>query len=605
MQYLCINPKCKHPENPEGETACRNCSTPLLINDRFILTKRLSAQNRRVKTDIFLVQDRVEPDQPKILKSSYDNDPMRIELYEREFTALTSIGGKNKPKCNPIDGKFTLELEETTVRCLVMSYVEGQTLKAWVENNRLDSEEQIIDWIEQICKILKRVHDRGFFHRDIKPENIIIDSDGKLSLIDFGAVRDISDTYYLRLSNGADVTGRANREITGVFSSGYSPAEQINGKAMPQSDFYALGRTIMHLITGTHPGRLPCDYDTGEIEWRQLAPHISEPLLDYLDFMMAVGPGKRPINCLEVLEQLEELPKKIEAFRERPSQEIAETQEDEVPPEVKTQDLKPKLGLKKLSIAALIIALLGGWVGWSTKQAGAKVDEAQKYYNQGLEQAFNNNYAQARLDFEKSLHFNPDNPKAYQNLAVVCEALNDQDCMLKAYEKSIELDPQNWLAYYNRGDYYESIQDTESATQDYRKAIQISPEADRAATNLARLLIIQQDYQEATRLSEEMLGKAKDPSTRSSIYKNLGWIAYEQKDWATAERNLIKSIELDKEFVPAHCLLAKTLDIQDKQSLENWKACFRSPAEQPEVEVWKSERLKTTTDSKTSRENKL
>jgi serine/threonine protein kinase len=68
--------------------------------------------------------------------------------------------------------------------------------------------------------------------------------DGQLVLIDFGIAREITETYEQQKAAG---------QVTRVVSDGYSPNRTVIGRAVPQSDFFALGRTFVHLLTGTHP----------------------------------------------------------------------------------------------------------------------------------------------------------------------------------------------------------------------------------------------------------------------------------------------------------------------------------------------------------------
>jgi serine/threonine protein kinase len=80
-------------------------------------------------------------------------------------------------------------------------------------------------------------------HRDIKPSNLILGDDGQVYLVDFGAVQD-----------SAAAEGVT---FTVVGTTGYAPLEQFWGRAVPASDLYALGATLIHLLTGTAPADLP------------------------------------------------------------------------------------------------------------------------------------------------------------------------------------------------------------------------------------------------------------------------------------------------------------------------------------------------------------
>lgn len=103
-------------------------------------------------------------------------------------------------------------------------------------------------------------------HRDIKPSNIVR-SGSRYTLVDFGAVQLVaaSDT------GGSTVVG----------TSGFMPPEQLSGRACPQSDLYALGATIVHLVTHTHPSKLP--QKRLKLDWRGKATGLPTPLAEFVD----------------------------------------------------------------------------------------------------------------------------------------------------------------------------------------------------------------------------------------------------------------------------------------------------------------------------------
>lgn len=88
--------------------------------------------------------------------------------------------------------------------------------------------------------------------------------------------------------------------------SGYTAPEQINGEACTLSDFFALGRTFVYLLTGRHPLTM-YDAQFDVLNWRSHASHISPSLLDFIDELMARFPGDRPANTQEILQRLEEI----------------------------------------------------------------------------------------------------------------------------------------------------------------------------------------------------------------------------------------------------------------------------------------------------------
>jgi formylglycine-generating enzyme required for sulfatase activity len=122
--------------------------------------------------------------------------------------------------------------------------------------------------------------------------------DGLLALIDFGTAREVTSTYVAKQAAG--------KKITGVQSFGYAPPEQINGYAVLQSDFFALGRTFVYLLTGKDPNELYDPY-TDECNWRISAAHVSPLLADFIDHLMARLPGERPANTQVILQELGEI----------------------------------------------------------------------------------------------------------------------------------------------------------------------------------------------------------------------------------------------------------------------------------------------------------
>jgi len=221
-----------------------------------------------------------------------------IDLFRREARVLSRLHHPGIPKVEA-DGYFTWPNHSSNpLHCLVMDYVEGRSLDAWMRLNRGRPlhQDQAIEWLKQLVGILDAIHSQGLIHRDIKPSNIMLTASGQLVLIDFGAVRDVTASY-LQVS-GLN-TG------TRIFAAGYTPHEQAEGRARAESDFFALGRTFVHLMSGLHPMAIEIDDETGNLDWRSYVPHVSSWLADLLDRMMETLPGKRPSSARDILRHLQ------------------------------------------------------------------------------------------------------------------------------------------------------------------------------------------------------------------------------------------------------------------------------------------------------------
>ncbi len=128
---------------------------------------------------------------------------------------------------------------------IVQTLAEGQSLFDAVASGWKPTIDEAKDIAAQILEILIYLHalNPPVIHRDIKPQNIIINDDGEIYLVDFGAVQ---DTYYT-------VTGGST--VVGTY--GYMAPEQFRGQAYLSTDLYGLGTTLLYLLTGTDPAVLP------------------------------------------------------------------------------------------------------------------------------------------------------------------------------------------------------------------------------------------------------------------------------------------------------------------------------------------------------------
>ena len=314
MNY-CLNPWCQKRDNPDNAEiqTCRTCGTPLLIHDRYRLLRPLRKLGEQAYTEIFEIEDTEESGTRKVMKilrspdlRSAELSEMRssglLEMFEREAKTLQNLA-LEQPSDSPLgiplvasDGYFTVTVDKAKeLHCLVMEKIEGLDLEEWLKKQGTISEELALRWLHQLTVTLGRLHQKGLLHRDIKPSNIMRKLDEQLVLIDFGTVRETTNTYMAKIGRG--------RGITSVVSPGYTPLEQIDGRAVPQSDFYALGRSFVYLLTGKHPIEFPDD-DDDRLIWREAAPQISDWLADLIDDLMSPLRRGRPQTADEILERL-------------------------------------------------------------------------------------------------------------------------------------------------------------------------------------------------------------------------------------------------------------------------------------------------------------
>ena len=333
MSY-CINPRCGHRDNPDGLSHCKSCQTPLLIEGRYRLIRPLRELDEWEPSEVFEIDDQGQTKVLKVLKKK-----ILQPLFEREAATLQALHHPGIPQVDS-DGYFSLEIDGRRLYCLVMENIQGINLDNWLQQHGPTEQATAINWMKQLVDLLAQLHQEELFHRDIKLANIMLRPTGQLALVDFGTVRPMTSTYF------AKVAGQ--RDITSVVSPGYTPLEQINGRAVPQSDFYALGRSFVYLLTGTHPIDLPEDDTTGQLTWQdQVANPLDEWFAQLLDDMMAPFPGQRPLNAAALLERLT----------------------NPQSPQVKTDQTKPLVGLLvAANVGLLLLQLFVGWQWWAARQ---------------------------------------------------------------------------------------------------------------------------------------------------------------------------------------------------------------------------------------------
>ncbi|WP_375513240.1 protein kinase [uncultured Nostoc sp.] len=606
MSY-CINPLCAHRQNPDNVETCLACGTTLLINNRIRLIKPLRplTDDPYSYFEVFEIEDFGTQWNPvrkqRVMKVLKWNSSKLRELIERESITLRRIRHQNIPKSS-IDDFFTFVPNNSPLKlcCLVMDKIEGQNLDQWLEFNEPISQLLALEWLQELVKILDVVHHTGFFHRDIKPSNIIIKPDGQLVLIDFGTARRVSNTYLVKVSGSGGTSVRVGTyEITSVVTACYTPPEQMNGKAVPQSDFYALGRTFVNLVTGISLIDLPTNEKTGNLVWRDKAPQIDKPFADFIDELMAPLPGQRPQTTEVILQRLEKLPQQIKNYR------LANSQ-------IFIFSRYVLIGLVFFGGVFLSKPLAANYLVTQGQklEAANNYRGAQYFFNWAIKIRPQSNRTISSFYFDKAVRstkdlglakkyyelatkYNNYDADAYTNLAFICQQLNEDECAIKNYESSFKLKPDNWESRFGLALFYDDRRMYNLAEKHYKLAIEMSREAIPAINNLSRLKILDGEYNVAIALAKSGLQKTENIKLQSTLYKNLGWAKLELKRYAEAKADLEKSTKLDAR-TDAYCLLAQAQEglgeINDARL--TWEICLIAESNQLEVQQWRLQILK-------------
>lgn len=179
----------------------------------------------------------------KVLSLRRMNDWKKMELFTRESQILSQL---NHPAIPQYIDYFQLETDYDNSFYIAQQLAPGKSLAKLVENGYYFHESEVRYIAIQILDILIYLHSFSppVIHRDIKPQNLIRGDNGKIFLVDFGAV---ADTYHNTVTGGSTVVG----------TFGYMAPEQFRGKAFPSTDLYGLGTTLLYLLTKKCPSDLP------------------------------------------------------------------------------------------------------------------------------------------------------------------------------------------------------------------------------------------------------------------------------------------------------------------------------------------------------------
>ncbi|MBV6627727.1 MAG: protein kinase [Rivularia sp. (in: Bacteria)] len=215
-------------------------------------------------------------------------------LFQSEAETLEKLGNHDQIP------RLLAYFDENHEFFLVQEFIEGHPLTDELETRQRWNENQVIQMLVSVLSVLEFVHSQGVIHRDIKPDNIIRRySDGKLVLVDFGAVKQLRASYGL-----GSLQGVQNPSATvAIGTPGYMPTEQGQGRPRHNSDIYSLGIIAIQALTGIAPMDLPEDPQTGELLWENLVP-VSRELTEVLNMMVRYHFKERYQNATEALEAL-------------------------------------------------------------------------------------------------------------------------------------------------------------------------------------------------------------------------------------------------------------------------------------------------------------
>ncbi|WP_250123125.1 protein kinase [Chroococcidiopsis sp. CCMEE 29] len=280
---------CTHIGNSPNNLFCIHCGQPLLVQRtvRQYQLLRTLGQGGMGTTYLALNQAGVLANPQLLVLKEMNADMAKVakaqELFEREAHTLKTLNHPGIPNYYDF-------FVDSGKKYLAMELIHGQDLEKRVNQRGPVTPSQAITWMIQTCDVLDYIHSQTppLIHRDIKPANLMVRTlDNRVVVLDFGAVKEIGTAFGTRI--GAE---------------GYSAPEQAQGKPLTQSDLYAIGPTLIFLLTGETPFKFYRQRGKGYRFQLENVPTITPQLRMVIEQVTEANPGDRYATAKELASAL-------------------------------------------------------------------------------------------------------------------------------------------------------------------------------------------------------------------------------------------------------------------------------------------------------------
>ncbi|MBD2664361.1 serine/threonine protein kinase with TPR repeats [Richelia sinica FACHB-800] len=472
------------------------------------------------------------------------NDPTTLEtarrLFDTEAQVLYKLGNHDRIP------QLLAYFEENAEFYLVQEFIVGHDLSQELIPGKLLNEGEVISWLKEILEILDFVHQQQVIHRDVNPRNILRrKTDGRLILIDFGAVKQIATQAIASVGE--------TKFTVAIGTPGFIPSEQAQGTPKLSSDIYALGIIAIQALTGLAPEQLEKDVETNEIVWKKSA-QVSPELAQFIDIMVRYDFRQRYASATVALQALNHL-------TANNSRTVIVTPLAPITTPVHQLKQPGLIWKVTLSVCFIGAASIGsifvmnrinshsatelfqqgntllqlqryeealalyekavnikpnypqGWYGQGKTLFELKqYSEALKAYDQAIQlqpdylEAWINRgftliklqrYIEAISAFDKALQFKNNDPSIWNAKGDAFRNLKQYDQGIKAYEQAIELQPDNYQFWYNKGLILQNIKQYEEAINAYNKTVELKPDYAAGWYNKGNSLVNLNRYEDA------------------------------------------------------------------------------------------------------------
>ncbi|MCG8351725.1 MAG: serine/threonine-protein kinase [Chloroflexales bacterium] len=282
------------PGTKQGISSVQTLTSGSILQNRYAVEGALGVGGMSV---VYLGRDLRFKDvvRPCAIKEMYQSAPdsntrlLNLKNFEREASLLATLHHPAIPRVYDF-------FEENSRIYLILELVPGKDLETVLDEVGSPFDEvRVGRWAVQICDVLHYLHNHqpeSIVFRDMKPSNVMVTTDDRIVLIDFGIAR---------------MLNRSDRKGTMIGTEGYSPPEQYRGVAEPQSDLYALGATLHHLLTGSDP-RLETPFTFQDRPIRQLNLSVSPEMDAIIARALEYDMSARWSTAIEFKEALLNIP---------------------------------------------------------------------------------------------------------------------------------------------------------------------------------------------------------------------------------------------------------------------------------------------------------
>ncbi|MED1667076.1 Stk1 family PASTA domain-containing Ser/Thr kinase [Brevibacillus laterosporus] len=229
----------------------------------------------------------------KLLRPQFGTDEDFVERFRREAQAVASLSHHNIVNVYDVG-------QDDDIHYMVMEYIEGSTLKEIITAQGGMMMSEAVRIAMQVCDALDHAHQNQIIHRDIKPHNIMIGTNGRVKVTDFGIARAVTSQT---ITQTGSVLGSVHY---------FSPEQARGGITAEKSDIYSLGIVLYEMVTGTLPfsGDSPITVALKHLqdplpEPRKLNPAIPQSLENVIIRALAKDPFQRYKSAREMYEDLE------------------------------------------------------------------------------------------------------------------------------------------------------------------------------------------------------------------------------------------------------------------------------------------------------------